>query len=137
MTVIMPTLIDTLARSPRRPLFFLCSVTLLFISWSGWYPWVRPMQAVLSSTLRNAIPWDYPINSTQEKEPLIFLYNSFFSSPNWNTNWDSVNGSSFLRTLTDCPIKCQFTSSPYLLQSADMVLVSLLAYYKGYGGKPV
>ena len=71
------------------------------------------------------------------RTPLIFLFNSFYGSANWDTNWDSVkNSSDLLKTVKDCRHECHFTSSPDLLPTTDLVLVSL-AYYSGYGGKPV
>ena len=70
------------------------------------------------------------------REPIIFLYNAFFDSPHWYSQWDSVEGSSTVRTLKNCAQKCLFASDPCLLKSADSVIVSL-ANYKGYAGKPV
>ena len=89
------------------------------------------------SVLYRPSSWALKLKAQQgNREPLIFLFNKFFSSANWNANWDRVNGSDDLKTLKDCSIKCQFTSSSNLLQSADLVLVSL-SYYNGFGGKPV
>lgn len=70
-------------------------------------------------------------------EPLILLSNNgYHGDQDWASRWDSVEGSTVVKTLQDCPAKCLFTSDLYFLKSADLVLVSL-AYYDRDGGKPV
>ena len=120
---------ENLVYRPRTLLVFLCSATVLLIVWSGF-------ELLRAKILQHHSVWHSRLQSNEEREPLIFLYTNYHRYPDWNTSWDSVNGSTALRTLADCPTKCQFTSSPHLLKSADLVLVSL-AYYKLYGGKPV
>ena len=88
----------------------------------------------LESSRVNSSP--VKIQNSNNHQPWIFLYNKYFGSADWDSRWDTVDGSSVVRTLKNCPAKCLFTSDPYFLKSADFVLVSL-ASYKNRGGKPV
>ena len=125
---------ESIGCRPRILLVFLYSATLLLIVFSVWDSGLQWLQASILQL--NTSAWNIRQRRSEGTEPLIFLYNKFFSSVNWNARWDIVNGSNVLKTLADCAVKCQFTSSRHLLHSADLVLVSL-AYYKSHGGKPV
>ena len=110
----------------RRPvaLLMLCAVTIVFILWE-----VPEYNG--NSRLQYGGGWE-------GHEPLIFLYNTYFGSKDWDSFWDDgvdgPNGS--LRTLRDCARKCIFTSDRIYFNSTDFVLVHVSSY-AFMGGKPV
>ena len=118
---------------PLKLVILVCATTL-FVGKSIWD--LGPQRSEPKLLKANSGFLRIQVKDMETSLPLIYLYNKFHGSPDWGSSWESIDGSNVLRTLKYCPIKCQFTSDPHFLKTADLVLVSL-AHYDYYGGRPV
>ena len=124
-------------RRPYKALVLFCIVALLTFGFVYDYSYESAFQSVQFASLKLLSMFDATSsNIGRNDEPLIYIYNRLFDSKDWYSYWRKVDGSSDVRTLGNCAVKCQFTFDKRLMKSADFVLVSI-AQYKYFGGRSV